>query len=393
MSFLEQMYSSNGDSQKYTKQIKFRWAAEKADEFLHKLNDDHSQYQLSLLGNEVVRDVNNAVAILVNMIHRAAESMAISTTFKRNTSHRLPRWWNENCSKQKVIKNKLLNGFRMTNTTSDLNNYLTAKKCFRNVCKEAQKTDQEYLTIQLCDSVNDTTCFWKHIKSMNSKGNVIDKSEITGSEWNNYFKELLNNDVNIDEDFKTMTDDFVRAKAKALHASLCERMTTFERNINAAVDFAADTATEAFAATGINKVEINKINERCEYLEEKLHRAEQYNKKLEQKVIDLESYSRRDNLLFYGLDEEKGENAHACENKIRKIISDLGIEDVGDMKLVCCHRKGLFLKNRTRPIIVKFHWAGDIKKIMQAKKSKLPRESKIFISEDWPAEVDDRRKY
>ena len=72
------------------------------------------------------------------------------------------------------------------------------------------------MTIQLCDSVNDTTCFWKHIKSMNSKGNVIDKSEITGSVWNNYFKELLNNDVNIDEDFKIMTDDFVRQ-----HNELC----------------------------------------------------------------------------------------------------------------------------------------------------------------------------
>ena len=107
------------------------------------------------------------------MIHRAAESMAISTTFKKKTSHRLPRWWNENCSKQKVLKNKLLNRFRMTNTTSDLNDYLTAKNCFQNVCKEAQKTDQEYLTIQLCDSVNDTKCFWKHNKSMNSKGDDI----------------------------------------------------------------------------------------------------------------------------------------------------------------------------------------------------------------------------
>ena len=238
MSFIEQMYSSNRDSQKYTKQIKFRWVAEKADEFLHKLNDEHSQYQLSLLGNEVVRDVNNAVAILVNVIHRAAESMTISTTFKRNTSHRLPRWWNENCSKQKVIKNKLLNRFRMTNATSDLNNYLTAKKCFRNVCKEAQKTDQKYLTIQLCDRVNDTTCFWKHIKSMNSKGNVIDKSEITGSEWNNYFKELLNNDVNIDEDFKTMTDDFVRQ-----HNELCN---------------ACDNNTVDFLNDEISRIEIFK---------------------------------------------------------------------------------------------------------------------------------------
>ena len=50
------------------------------------------------------------------------------------------------------------------------------------------------------------------MKSMSSKNNVINKSEITGSEWNNYFKELLNND----KYFKTMTDDFVRQ-----HNELC----------------------------------------------------------------------------------------------------------------------------------------------------------------------------
>ena len=139
MSFIEQMYSSNRDSQKNTKQMKFRWVAEKADEFLHKLNDEYSQYKLSLLGNEVARVVNNAVAILVNVIHRAAEYMAISTTFKRNTSHRLPRWWNENCSKQKVIKNKLLNRFRMTNTTSDLNITSQLKNVFGMFVKKLRK--------------------------------------------------------------------------------------------------------------------------------------------------------------------------------------------------------------------------------------------------------------
>ena len=74
------------------------------------------------------------------------------------------------------------------------------------------------MTIQLCDSVNGShiKCFWKHNKSISSKGNVIDKSEITGSEWNSYFEELLNNDGNIDEVFKTVTDDFVRQ-----HNELC----------------------------------------------------------------------------------------------------------------------------------------------------------------------------
>ena len=73
------------------------------------------------------------------MTHRPAESMAISTTFKKNTSHRLPHWWNENCNKQKVFKYKLLNRFRMTNTTSDLNNYLTAKNVFGMFVKKLRK--------------------------------------------------------------------------------------------------------------------------------------------------------------------------------------------------------------------------------------------------------------
>ena len=58
---------------------------------------------------------------------------------------------------------------------------------------------------------------------MGSKGNVMDKSEITRSEWNNYFNELLNNDVNIDKDFKTMTDDFVRQHNVLCNA--CEKNT------------------------------------------------------------------------------------------------------------------------------------------------------------------------
>ena len=73
---------------------------------------------------------------------------------------------------------------------------------------------------------------------MNSKGNVINKSEITGSEWINYFKELLNNDVNIDEDFKTMTDDFLKQ-----HNELCN---------------ACDNKTVDFLNDEISRVEIFK---------------------------------------------------------------------------------------------------------------------------------------
>ena len=101
--------------------------------------------------------------------------------------------------------------------------------------------------------------------------------------------------------------------AKALYTDLCNRMSTLETNINSSINFAGDTATNAFTATCVNKRDINLLSKRCDVLENDLKQSELKNKLLEEKIIGLESYSRRENLLFYGVLEEKGETSIMCE--------------------------------------------------------------------------------
>ena len=180
--------------------------------------------------------------------------------------------------------------------------------------------------------------------------------------------------------------------AKALYTDLCNRMSTLETNINSSINFAGDTATNAFTATGVNKRDINLLSKRCDVLENDLKQSELKNKLLEEKIIGLESYSRRENLLFYGVLEEKGETSNMCEKKLRRIFKDLDLHDFEDIKIVRCHRKGPPMDKKVRPIIAKFHWHGDINRIMEMKKNKLSKDSKIFITQDWPKEIAERRR-
>ena len=45
-----------------------------------------------------------------------------------------------------------------------------------------------------------------------------------------------------------------------------------------------------------------------------------------------------------------------------------------------------------RAMIAKFHWFGDIKEIMSKKAILKVTNTSIFISQDWPKEVEDKRR-
>ena len=82
-----------------------------------------------------------------------------------------------------------------------------------------------------------------------------------------------------------------------------------------------------------------------------------------------------------------------CENvlkKTRRIFKDPDLHDCDDIKIVICHRKGLPVDKNVRPIIAKFHWHGDINCIMEMLKTKLSKDSKIVITEDWPKGIEER---
>ena len=79
---------------------------------------------------------------------------------------------------------------------------------------------------------------------------------------------------------------------------------------------------------------------------------------LEDKLSYLEGQSKRNNLVFHGIPEEKDETWDDCEAAVRKILEEkIGMEEAWrdtDIAIERAHSIGQFSKDRTRPIVLKF---------------------------------------
>ena len=110
---------------------------------------------------------------------------------------------------------------------------------------------------------------------------------------------------------------------------------------------------------------------------------------LKERLIQAEAYSRRDNLLFEGVQETQGED---CEQKILDIIvKDLKINGAHQqIRFTRVHRLGGKHPNKTRPIIAKFHFFKDRQTVWESRR-KL-KGTNMWISEDFPVEIRNRRQ-
>ena len=114
---------------------------------------------------------------------------------------------------------------------------------------------------------------------------------------------------------------------------------------------------------------------------------------LQEQVLRLEAQSRRDNLLLDGIAETENEDYEKCRNLVVKILEEnLGIVNASDVRFVRCHRLGPRRANSTRPrtMIFKLHWFQDRERIW-SQRSKL-KGSSYFLSEDFPAVINQRRR-
>ena len=160
--------------------------------------------------------------------------------------------------------------------------------------------------------------------------------------------------------------------------------------------------------TNIEK-RVGEVSKRLDNLEGSLLKAdEKYNtllkkyEQLQEKVISMESYSRRDNLLIYGIPEAPlgaKESNDDCIRLVRNFFENqLEISHAPQIPIVRCHRLGPppnpnprpGSKPVTRSIIVRFQNYGDRQDVWQAKK-KL-KDTQFYINEDFPTEITERRK-
>lgn len=107
---------------------------------------------------------------------------------------------------------------------------------------------------------------------------------------------------------------------------------------------------------------------------------------LEYKSIDLEARSRRNNLIFGGLPEDKSENCFVTISNFLKDHLDIDPSPV----MSRAHRLGRYKRDSTRPIIVNFIDTRDTEAIISVA-NKL-KNTQYNINRDFPKEIADARR-
>jgi len=109
------------------------------------------------------------------------------------------------------------------------------------------------------------------------------------------------------------------------------------------------------------------------------------NAELEQKAIQSEAYSRRENVVVDGLKESVHENS---TNVAQELFKQLGL---GPFPLQRCHRLGRYNDQQRRPrrMIIRFLNSSDKQSVME-NRHKL-KGSDTYINDDYPIEIEKKR--
>ena len=107
----------------------------------------------------------------------------------------------------------------------------------------------------------------------------------------------------------------------------------------------------------------------------------------------MDTYIRRENLKFSGIPEEQNESSTDTQRKIRECFNkNLGLANSQKIEFQRCHRLGSRSagNQKSRDIIVRFLRYQDRMDVWNCR-SKL-KGSQIFLQEDFPAEIEQRRR-
>ncbi|MEW8547532.1 MAG: hypothetical protein AB2693_28835 [Candidatus Thiodiazotropha sp.] len=104
-----------------------------------------------------------------------------------------------------------------------------------------------------------------------------------------------------------------------------------------------------------NKTELKATKDELSEMTKSCKQLEKETSSMKEKLVDLESRSMRENLMFYGIPEAgRDEN---CEELVKHVCKDtLKLQNADQMIFDRAHRIGAKTGPRPRPIVVKFHY-------------------------------------
>ena len=149
------------------------------------------------------------------------------------------------------------------------------------------------------------------------------------------------------------------------------------------------TSNKLEEITALNS-KVQSFEKKCDELTEKLDAAQARCETLEEKVVTLETLSRKNNMKFLGI-KSSVPNPPAredCEAAILNLCTQVGLS-IGPRGIERAHRLGQN-GHPSRPVIVKFSNFKD-KQLILSNKQKF-KEVGVTVMEDFPAEIQARRK-
>ena len=176
--------------------------------------------------------------------------------------------------------------------------------------------------------------------------------------------------------------------AKMLFKSMHDKFDNLELELGKGVEFATEIARDANFRSESNTGKINELSDKLSHAVSEIAVLKQENRSLKDKIINLESYSRRDNLLFYGIQESREEKNKDCAMKLYDVLKSMKSE-FSEIPIIKCHRKGKYVRGQVRPIIAKFFTQD--RDAIWSEKVQLKGTS-YFVGEDFPYEVEQNRR-
>ena len=150
-------------------------------------------------------------------------------------------------------------------------------------------------------------------------------------------------------------------------------------------DAAHDIATKARTEVDQLRIEVAELKKWCKKLQVE-------SETVQSQANSMETYSRRDNIIIYGIKEPSNESAFLCQKAVRQLFVDqLKFTDAeaAAVPFVRCHR--LYDRRATRkPIIVRFQNFSDRERVW-AKKSSIT-DRFVRLGEDFPKQISYNRR-
>ena len=230
---------------------------------------------------------------------------------------------------------------------------------------------------------------------MSSKQKVNNPDDVTFQEFNTSI------DAKVDKAFvKTLLAD-LKVQFSSLQSAYLNLQTSVHSDVDSLiskVNEANETAILAKSTAEANtraidelksdlKLEIDELkktvtSQQCEIKELKFtcHQHQNEIDDLKSQTNSIETYSRKDNIVFYGISEKNNESEFLCATSVRQFMMNtlkIPQDRVNKMTFVRCHR--LSQRSKNRPIIVRFRDWSDREHLWSEMKM-IPKNGGFHIS-------------